>query len=81
MHHYTFYPQNTCSRQIDLDMEDGVVHNLRYTGGCNGNLKALGILCEGMRAQDIVDKLTGIRCGNNVTSCGDQLARGLKTLL
>lgn len=81
MHHYTLYPQNTCSRQIDLDMEDGVVYNLRYTGGCNGNLKALGILCEGMRATDIVEKLSGVRCGNNTTSCSDQLARGLKTLL
>ena len=80
-HHYTFFPQNVCSRQIDLDIEDGVVHNLRYTGGCNGNLKAVSILCEGMQAKDIVEKLSGIHCGASPTSCGDQLAQNLRTLL
>lgn len=45
--HYTFYPQGVCSRKIDLDIENGRVHNIHYLGGCNGNLKALGALAEG----------------------------------
>ena len=80
MQHYTFYPENVCSTRIDLDIEDGVIHNLAYTDGCNGNLQALGALIEGMRIDEVINRLYGIRCGGGPTSCGDQLARALKSI-
>jgi len=76
--HYTLYPRGVCSTRIDLDIEAGAVHNLVYTNGCHGNLQALGRLCEGMRAEEVIRRLKGIRCGHNSTSCGDQLARLLE---
>ena len=76
--HYTLYPKGVCSTQIDLDVTDGKIHNLSYTGGCNGNLKALGALCEGASAEEVIRRLSGITCGYKATSCSDQLARLLK---
>lgn len=76
--HYTLYPKGVCSTQIDLDVTDGKIHNLSYTGGCNGNLKALGAMCEGASAEEVVRRLSGITCGYKATSCSDQLARLLK---
>ena len=67
--HYTLYPKGVCSTQIDLDVTDGKIHNLSYTGGCNGNLKALGA---------VIRRLSGITCGYKATSCSDQLARLLQ---
>ena len=79
--HYTFYPQGVCSRKIDLDIENGRVHNIQYLGGCNGNLKALGALAEGMTVEEVIQRLDGIHCGERSTSCSDQLARNLKQVL
>lgn len=76
--HYTLYPKGVCSTQIDLDVTDGKIHNLSYTGGCNGNLKALGAMCEGASAEEVISRLSGITCGYKATSCSDQLARLLK---
>ncbi|MCI6633979.1 MAG: TIGR03905 family TSCPD domain-containing protein [Clostridiales bacterium] len=76
--HYTLYPKGVCSTQIDLDVTDGKIHNLSYTGGCNGNLKALGAMCEGASAEEVIRRLSGITCGYKATSCSDQLARLLK---
>lgn len=76
--HYTLYPKGVCSTQIDLDVTDGKIHNLSYTGGCNGNLKALGAMCEGASAEEVIRRLSGITCGYKATSCSDQLARILK---
>lgn len=76
--HYTLYPKGVCSTQIDLDVTDGKIHNLSYTGGCNGNLKALGAMCEGARAEEVIRRLSGITCGYKATSCSDQLARLLQ---
>jgi len=77
--HYTFYPKGVCSTQIDLDVDDnGRVHNIAYTGGCNGNLKALGAMCEGASAEEVIRRLSGITCGYKATSCSDQLARLLQ---
>jgi len=75
--HYTYYPEDVCSSKIDLDIEEGVVCNLKYTGGCDGNAKALGALAEGMTATELIGRLSGITCGHNATSCADQLARCL----
>lgn len=76
--HYTLYPKGVCSTQIDLDVTDGKIHNLSYTGGCNGNLKALGAMCEGASAEEVIRRLSGITCGYKATSCSDQLVRLLK---
>ena len=76
--HYTLYPKGVCSTQIDLDVTDGKIHNLSYTGGCNGNLKALDAMCEGASAEEVIRRLSGITCGYKATSCSDQLARLLK---
>lgn len=76
--HYTLYPKGVCSTQIDLDVTDGKIHNLSYTDGCNGNLKALGAMCEGASAEEVIRRLSGITCGYKATSCSDQLARLLK---
>ena len=75
MHYRT---KGTCSSFIDFDLEGDTIHNVRFTGGCNGNLKGIGSLVEGMRAQDVISKLEGTTCGFKSTSCPDQLAKALK---
>ena len=78
MEHVTFTPSGVCSRQIDFELDGNVVHNVRYTGGCNGNLKAIGILTEGMTVEEIEAKLLGNTCGPRPTSCADQLAKAVR---
>ena len=78
MEHYVYYPQGVCSRQIDFDIDDnGLIHNLTFLGGCNGNLKAISKLCEGKDAESIASILTGNTCGPRPTSCADQLSKAL----
>ena len=79
--HYTLYPKGVCSTQIDLDVTDGKIHNLSYTGGCNGNTQGVSRLIEGMDAKEAIKRLEGIRCGMRPTSCPDQLAQALKLIL
>ena len=68
----------TCSRLIDFDLDDnGCIHNLSFQGGCNGNLQGIGKLCEGMKADEIIDRVKGIKCGFKSTSCPDQLSKAL----
>ena len=74
---YTYRTKGTCSRSITFDIEDGVVKNVRFEGGCNGNLKGIGAIVDGMKVEDVIDKLSGIRCGFKSTSCPDQLAQDL----
>ncbi len=76
--HYTYRTNGTCSQLIDFDIEDGKLHNIVYTGGCNGNLKAIGILVEGMTVDEIESKLRGNSCGGRPTSCADQLAQAVR---
>ena len=78
---YTYKTKGTCSTQIDLELEGNIVHNVKFTGGCNGNLKALSALAEGLTVAEVVNKLYGITCGFKGTSCSDQLARNLKATL
>ena len=75
---YTYIPKGVCPRAIEFEIEDNTVRNVRYTGGCNGNLQALGRLVEGMKVEDVVSKLEGTHCGMKKTSCADQLVAGLK---
>ena len=74
---YTYRTKGTCSRSITFDIEDGVVRNVQCEGGCNGNLKGIGAIVDGMKVEDVIDKLSGIRCGFKSTSCPDQLAQAL----
>lgn len=72
--HYTFKPNGVCSRQIDFDIIGDVITNIFFTGGCNGNLKAISKLCNGMTVSEIENKLLGNDCNNKGTSCADQFA-------
>ena len=76
--HYTMKVNNVCSSKVDFDLVDGKVYNVAFTGGCNGNLKAIGKLVEGMDRNQLVKTLKGNTCGNSYTSCADQLARAVE---
>ena len=78
---HTFIPQGVCARQIDFEIEDGKLHNVQFTGGCNGNTKAIGKLLEGADAKWAVETLKGNLCGMKGTSCADQLAKGVEMAL
>ncbi len=75
---HTHKTQNTCSTKITFDLEGDVVRNVAFTGGCNGNLKAIGKLVDGFTVNDIQQKLAGTSCGRNPTSCADQLAQAVQ---
>lgn len=78
--HKTYKTNGTCSVQIDYDIEDNKIHNLKFTGGCNGNLKGIAALVEGQDVKEVKKKLKGITCGFKQTSCPDQLAKSLEEL-
>ena len=77
MKHVSFSPKGVFAMQIDFDIEDGKLHNVRFIGGCNGNLKAIGRLVEGKDAKEVADILRGNTCGMKGTSCADQFARAI----
>lgn len=76
-----FKPKGVCSQAIHLELNDGVVRNIRFTGGCSGNTQGVCALAEGMEAGEVVARLKGIRCGFKITSCPDQLACALEQVL
>ncbi len=78
---YTYFPKGTCSRKIEFSLENGIVKNLRFTSGCNGNTTGLSHLVEGMEAKEVIARLKGIRCGMRPTSCPDQLSLALAAAL
>ena len=78
---YSYKTKGTCARTITFDLENGVVSNIQFEGGCNGNLKGISALAEGKNAEEIIETLNGIRCGFKSTSCPDQLATALKEAL
>lgn len=78
---YSYNTWGTCSRLIDFEIQDGVIKNVVFTGGCNGNLQGIARLVEGMTPTQAISKLEGIHCGNKPTSCPDQLAQALKQAL
>jgi uncharacterized protein (TIGR03905 family) len=75
---YTFKPQGVCSRQIDFEIDGDIVKNVRFTGGCDGNLKAISKLIEGENVDKIIGILEGNTCGFRQTSCADQLTIALR---
>lgn len=77
----TYTTHGTCSRQIVIDVEDGIVTNVSFVGGCSGNTQGVASLVRGMKVEDVIARLKGIRCGGKPTSCPDQLAQALQQYL
>ena len=77
---YEYKTKGTCSQRIFFDIENGKVQNVQFVGGCNGNLKGISALVEGMSVEEVISRVEGIRCGMKATSCPDQLAQALKAV-
>ena len=75
---YTYTPTGVCSRQMTVEIENGTIKHVDILGGCNGNLKGIGKLVEGMDVDDVIARIEGVKCGMKSTSCPDQLAQALK---
>ena len=73
--------QGVCSSLIDIEMNGDIIESVKFTGGCNGNLQGISALVKGMSAQDAISRLRGIRCGFKTTSCPDQLAQALESII
>ena len=77
---FTYKTNGVCSRSIDFEVEDGIVTNVKFNGGCSGNTQGISLLVKGMKVEDVIQRLEGIKCGFKNTSCPAQLAEALKTL-
>lgn len=75
---YRYKTRGTCSTMIDVELDGNVIKNVKFTGGCHGNLQAIPKLVEGLTVEQVEEKLTGISCGGRPTSCGDQLAKAVR---
>ena len=75
---YTYKTQGVCASEITFDIDNDIISNVSFKGGCNGNLKAIGKLVESMKAQELIEKLAGNTCGWKQTSCADQLAKAVQ---
>ena len=73
--------KGTCSTSIDVELKDGVIDSVKFTGGCNGNLQGISALVKGMKPEEAISRLKGIRCGFKPTSCPDQLAHALEVMI
>ena len=73
--------KGTCSTSIDVELKDGVIDSVKFTGGCNGNLQGISALVKGMKPEEAISRLKGIRCGVKPTSCPDQLAHALEEMI
>ena len=73
--------QGVCASSIDIEMDNNIVKSVNFTGGCNGNLQGISALVKDMPAEDAIQRLKGIRCGFKNTSCPDQLAKALESIL
>lgn len=76
-----YKPQGVCSSAIDIELKDGIIQSVKFTGGCSGNLQGISALVKGMSPQEAISKLKGIHCGFKPTSCPDQLARALESMI
>ena len=77
---FEYHTEGTCARNIILEMDGDIIKNVQFIGGCNGNLKGIGTLVEGMDVDEVIARVEGIRCGMKSTSCPDQLAKALKAV-
>ena len=78
---HIYRPRGVCSREMRVEVEDGIIRRVEVEGGCDGNLKGISRLLVGMRAEDAIGKLEGVRCGFKPTSCPDQLSKALRECL
>ena len=78
---YTYMTKGVCSRRMTVELEDGIIRDVRIEGGCNGNLQGISRLVVGMKATDAIERMQGISCGGKPTSCPDQLAKALTEAL
>lgn len=78
MEHITYTPKGVCSKRIDIDIENGIITDASFFGGCSGNTQGVCALLKGMPVEEAITRLEGIRCGFKSTSCPDQLSRALK---
>ena len=78
---YNYKTKGTCSRSIQFELNDGIISNVSFEGGCNGNLKGIAALAEGKKADEVIETLSGIRCGFKSTSCPAQFAKALEEAL
>ncbi len=78
---YTYRTTGTCASTISFDIDGNVISDISFMGGCNGNLKAISKLCDGMTVEEIESKLLGNTCGMKSTSCADQLAKAARAAL
>lgn len=76
-----YIPKGVCSSAIDIELDGNIIKNVKFTGGCHGNLQGISRLVEGMTAEDAIGRLRGIRCGFKNTSCPDQLANALEAAI
>ena len=74
---YNYCTKGTCSSNIELELEDGIIKDIAFWGGCNGNLQGISRLVKGMPVEEVIKKLEGVRCGMRSTSCPDQLCKAL----
>ena len=79
--HHTYATRGTCAKAIEFDLNDGIISNVQFYGGCHGNLQGIAKLVEGMKAEDVIARCNGIRCGMKSTSCPDQLTKALTEAL
>ena len=75
-----YQTKGTCSTAIDVEVKDGRIESVKFTGGCNGNLQGISSLVKGMMVEEAISRLKGIRCGFKSTSCPDQLAKALESM-
>lgn len=76
----TFKTQGTCSSHIEVEVEEGIIKEVFFWGGCNGNLQGISRLVKGMKVDEVISRLEGIRCGNRWSSCPDQLCKALREI-
>lgn len=75
---YKYNPRGVCAREFQIEVEGGVIESVQVTGGCHGNLQGIASLLKGMKVEDAIERMEGIRCGMKATSCPDQIAKALK---
>ncbi len=78
---YRYTTEGTCSKLIEIDVDNGVISDVRFLGGCHGNLQGIAALVKGMAVADVMKRVEGIRCGNKMTSCPDQLSKALQQVV
>lgn len=76
-----YKPTGVCSQAIDIELDGDTIRSVSFSGGCNGNLQGISSLVQGMKAKDAIEKLRGIKCGFKSTSCPDQLAKALESMI